>query len=194
MNIRAIFPAGAAVFSFLFAGQAAAHTFGAHGAGFAEGFIHPFLGLDHLLAMLAVGIWAAQLGGRALWLVPLAFLSVMVGGAALAHSGLPFAPIEAMIAASVLVLGLLVAGSVRVSAAVGAMAVAFFAYFHGYAHGLEIPQAATPVAYVAGFMLATGCLHLLGIGLGSSLKRAPLLTRLSGSALAATGVYLLAGL
>lgn len=194
MNIRPILPAGVAGLSILFAGHAAAHTFGAHDAGLGEGVLHPFIGLDHLLAMIAVGFWAAQLGGRALWQVPLAFVSVMAGGAVLAQLGLPFAPAEAMIAASVLVLGLLVAGSVRVSAPTGAMAVSVFALFHGYAHGLEMPQAGSPAAYAAGFVLATACLHLSGIGLGLLLSRVQLLSRLSGTALAATGVYLLAGL
>lgn len=194
MNIRAIRPAGVAVVSILFAGRAAAHTFGAHDAGFAEGLAHPFLGLDHLLTMIAVGVWAVQLGGRALWLVPLAFVSVMGGGAGLAYLGASFAPVEVAIAASVLVLGLLVAGSVRVSAAAGAMVVSSLALFHGYAHGLEIPLAATPTAYAAGFILATTGLHLLGIGLGLLLRWTPMLSKLGGSALAATGVYLLAGL
>jgi urease accessory protein len=177
----------------LTSGNVSAHTFGAEGAGFADGLVHPFIGIDHLLAMIAVGIWAAQLGGRALWQVPLAFVAVMAGGAGLAQWGLGLSLAEGMIAVSVLVFGLMVAGSVRVSAAVSVMVVSIFALFHGYAHGLEMPQAGAPLAYASGFILATACLHLIGIGLGMSLNRMQALSRLGGAAIAATGVYLLAG-
>jgi urease accessory protein len=194
MIIRNSRLAGVAGLSLLFAGSASAHTFGAEGAGFADGLIHPFIGLDHLLAMLAVGIWAAQLGGRALWQAPLAFVAVMASGAGLAQFGLGLSLVEWMIAASVLVLGLLVAGAVQVSAAMSVLAVSVFALFHGYAHGLEMPQTATPEAYAAGFVLATGCLHLIGIGLGLSFSRIRSLSRIGGAAIAATGVYLMAGL
>lgn len=194
MNYRNTLLAGSAGMLSLFAATASAHTFGAHGAGMTEGLVHPFIGLDHLLAMLAVGIWAAQLGGRALWQVPLAFVAVMAGGAALAQLGLGLSLVEVMIAGSVLALGLLIAGAVRVSGTVSVMAVSLFALFHGYAHGLEMPQAGSPVAYAAGFVLATVCLHLLGIALGLSLNRMRVLSRISGAAIAVTGVYLLASL
>jgi urease accessory protein len=194
MKISTNVLAGVTGMTVLFAGNVSAHTFGAHGAGMAEGLVHPFIGIDHLLAMLAVGIWAAQLGGRALWPVPLAFVSVMAGGAWLAQLGLDLSLVEVMIAASVLVLGLLIAGSVRVSTSVSVMAVSVFALFHGYAHGLEMPQAGAPLAYASGFMLATVCLLLIGIVLGLSLNRMRVLSRIGGAAIAVTGVYLLASL
>ena len=195
MNIRHTIIAALAGSTCLFAAGAEAHTIGAAGAGLTDGLVHPFIGVDHLLAMLAVGVWAAQLGGRALWLLPLAFVTVMAGGAGLAQRlGLGLSLVEVMIAASVLALGCLVAGSVRVSAGVGVLTASLFALFHGYAHGLEIPEAGTPLAYAAGFVLATGCLHLIGIGLGMSLRQSRLLTRVGGAALTATGVYLLASL
>ena len=186
--------AGAAGLSVFVTDSASAHTLGTGGAGLAEGLAHPFIGIDHLLAMLAVGMWAAQLGGRALWQAPLAFVAVMAGGAGLAHEGLGLPHVETMIAASVLVLGLMVAASVRVSTAVSVMAVAIFALFHGYAHGLEMPQAGAPLAYAAGFAGATAVLHLCGIALGLSLNRMQGLSRMGGAAIAATGVYLLASL
>lgn len=186
--------AGVTGMTVLFSGIVSAHTFGADGAGMTEGLVHPFVGIDHLLAMLAVGIWAAQLGGRALWQVPLAFVVMMAGGAWLAQLGLDLSLVEVMIAASVLVLGLLVAGSVRASISVSVMAVSLFALFHGYAHGLEMPRAGAPLSYASGFLLATLCLHLLGIALGLSLNRTRVLSRIGGAAIALTGVYLLASL
>jgi urease accessory protein len=194
MNIRNTLGVGAAGITCLFAAGVEAHTFGAAGAGLTEGLIHPFIGIDHLLAMLAVGIWAAQLGGRSLWLLPLAFVAVMAGGAGLAQLGLDLSLVEVMIAVSVLALGSLVAGSIRVSAGVGVLTVSLFALFHGYAHGLELPEAGTPLAYAAGFVLATTCLHLIGIGVGIGLRQSQWLTRIGGAALSATGVYLLASL
>lgn len=181
-----------AVTTLVFAGGASAHTFGAHGAGFAEGIAHPFLGLDHLLAMLAVGLWAAQLGGPARWRLPLAFLAAMAGGALLANLGFEAAFAETAIAGSVLALGLLIAGKVRLPAALSLMAAAMFALGHGYAHGLEMPQAGSPWAYGAGFLLATASLHGAGILLGSGAGRLALLVRAGGAAIAATGLILLA--
>ena len=194
MNIRHNSLVGLAGMSACFAGTVSAHTFGAEGAGFAEGLVHPFIGMDHLLAMIAVGIWAVQLGGRALWQIPLAFVSVMAGGAGLAQLGFSLPLAETMIAASVLALGLMVAGSVRVSASVSVMAVSVFALFHGFAHGLEMPQAGAPLAYASGFLLATACLHLIGIALGVSLNRIQALSRLGGVAIAVSGMYLLTSL
>jgi urease accessory protein len=194
MNISNRLIAGLAGTLFLFSGVASAHTFGAQGAGMSEGLVHPFVGIDHLLAMLAAGIWAAQLGGRALWQVPLAFVTVMAGGAWLAQLGVAVSLVELMIAGSVVVLGVLIAGSIRVSSPVSVMAVSLFALFHGYAHGLEMPQAGNPWAYAAGFVLATLCLHLLGIALGLSLNRMRMLSRIGGAGIAVTGVYLLASL
>ena len=172
---------------------AEAHTFGSQGAGLMAGLTHPFVGLDHLLAMIAVGIWAGQLGGRAVWLIPLTFVSVMVAAAALASFGLLLPLIEPAIACSVLVLGLLIAGSVRLPTSVGALLVSLFAVFHGYAHGLELPQAASPILYGAGFVLATALLHGLGIGFVLNSRQHKMLQRVAGySLIAASGLLLAA--
>ena len=172
---------------------AEAHTFGSQGAGLIAGLTHPFVGLDHLLAMIAVGIWAGQLGGRAVWLIPLTFVSVMAAAATLASFGLLLPLIEPAIACSVLVLGLLIAGSVRLPTSVGALLVSLFAVFHGYAHGLELPQAASPILYGAGFVLATALLHGLGIGFASNSRQHKMLQRIAGySLIAASGLLLAA--
>ena len=172
---------------------AEAHTFGSQGAGLMAGLTHPFVGLDHLLAMIAVGIWAGQLGGRAVWLIPLTFVSVMTAAATLASFGLLLPLMEPAIACSVLVLGLLIAGSVRLPTSVGALLVSLFAVFHGYAHGLELPQAASPILYGAGFVLATALLHGLGIGFASNSRQHKMLQRIAGySLIAASGLLLAA--
>ena len=172
---------------------AEAHTFGSQGAGLIAGLTHPFVGLDHLLAMIAVGIWAGQLGGRAVWLIPLTFVSVMAAAATLASFGLLLPLMEPAIACSVLVLGLLIAGSVRLPTSVGALLVSLFAVFHGYAHGLELPQAASPILYGAGFVLATALLHGLGIGFALNSRQHKMLQRIAGySLIAASGLLLAA--
>ena len=172
---------------------AEAHTFGSQGAGLMAGLTHPFVGLDHLLAMFAVGIWAGQLGGRAVWLIPLTFVSVMAVAATLASFGLLLPFMEPAIACSVLVLGLLIAGSVRLPTSVCALLVSLFAVFHGYAHGLELPQAASPILYGAGFVLATALLHGLGIGFASNSRKHKILQRIAGySLIAASGLLLAA--
>ena len=172
---------------------AEAHTFGSQGAGLMAGLTHPFVGLDHLLAMIAVGIWAGQLGGRAVWLIPLTFVSVMAAAATLASFGLLLPLMEPAIACSVLVLGLLIAGSVRLPTSVGVLLVSLFAVFHGYAHGLELPQAASPILYGAGFVLATALLHGLGIGFASNSRQHKILQRIAGySLIAASGLLLAA--
>jgi urease accessory protein len=163
----------------LWAPAALAHTFGAHGAGFMQGVAHPFTGLDHLLAMTAVGVWAAQQGGRALWAVPASFVLTMIIGALVAVAGIQLPHIEAMVAASVLVLGLLVAFQSRWPLAAGMGLVSLFAFFHGHAHGLEMPEAASPVLYGFGFVLATVVLHLVGIASA----------RVSGRWVQAAGVF-----
>lgn len=172
----------------LLAGTASAHT-GDHAAaaGFAGGLAHPFIGLDHLLAMIAVGLWAAQQGGRALWAVPAAFVGTMALGGTLAWSGIALPQAEAAIALSVLVLGVLVATRRRWAATAGAALAAGFALFHGYVHGLEMPLAASPAPYAAGLMLATACLHGLGIAGSLAGRRA---VRVAGVGIAAAGVAL----
>jgi urease accessory protein len=153
---------------YLLSGTASAHS-GDHTTvtGFSGGLAHPLQGLDHLLAMIAIGLWAAQQGGRATWAVPAAFVGAMALGGGLAWSGIALPQVETAIALSVLVLGLLVAIRRRWALAAGMAIAAAFALFHGYAHGLEMPQAASPVLYGLGFVLATACLH--GVGIAGSL-------------------------
>jgi urease accessory protein len=178
------------------ASGAAAHTFGAHGAGFAQGFAHPLSGIDHLLAMVAVGLWAAQLGGRALWAVPAAFVGMMAVGGILGAVGAPLPMVELGIAGSLVVLGVLVALSSRLPVAVSAALVGLLALFHGHAHGTELPETASALAYGLGFIAATAALHGIGIGIGVSLKRdaARILIRVGGTGIAATGLVLAAAL
>jgi len=174
----------------LFAGTASAHP-GHPAAGFAGGLAHPLLGLDHLLAMIAIGLWAGQQGGRAVWAVPAAFVGAMTLGGALAWSGFGLPHVETAIALSVLVLGLLIATRRQWSITAGMTLAATFALFHGYAHGLEMPQAASPAGYALGFVLATAFLHGVGIA-GSRIGR--LATRLAGMGIAATGLALMLGM
>jgi urease accessory protein len=163
-----------------------------HTHGFANGLAHPLTGLDHICAMVAVGLWAAQRGGRALWLVPSVFVLVMILGGAMGMAAVPVSFVEPGIAASVLVLGVLIAAAVRLPLPVSAVLVGVFAIFHGYAHGAEMPGSVSGLAYGLGFVAATASLHLLGIGLGLLARRfAPArLVRYAGGAIAVCGVYL----
>jgi urease accessory protein len=167
-------------------GSAAAHPFHP-GTGFGAGFIHPFAGLDHLLAMVAVGLWAAQFGGRWLWAIPLAFVSAMLIGGVLGFAGLTVPLLEPVIAASVLALGLLTVFRIRLHAA-GLALVAAFALFHGVAHGTELPAAAGALPYAAGFILATALLHALGLMSGLQVRTA---ARWAGAPIALAGGWLL---
>ena len=133
--------------------------------GFVAGVLHPLGGVDHLLAMIAVGLWGAFLGARLVVALPIVFPLLMVVGAVLGMRAMPLPPVELGIAASVLVLGLCIAGAWRAPAWLALAIVAVFALFHGYAHGLELPNQAGAVAYSAGFVLATGLIHLTGIGI-----------------------------
>lgn len=173
----------------LYTGTAFAHP-GHLAAGFAGGLAHPFAGMDHLLAMLAIGLWAAQQGGRALWAVPAAFVGAMLLGGGLAWAGWALPQVETAIALSVLVLGLLIATQRRASVTAGMTIAAVFALFHGYAHGLEMPQIASPAAYAAGFVLATLSLH--GVGMAGSLIGRHAM-RLAGVGIAATGLAMVLG-
>lgn len=175
---------------------ALAHT-GHHGAsGLAAGFAHPFSGLDHLLAMAAVGLWAIQQGSRrALGLLPAAFVLPMAFGFGLAFAGVALPAVETGIALSVLILGLLVAFAAKppLVAALGMTAV--FALFHGHAHGSELPQAGMAATYAAGMVLATAFLHGLGLTAAKLAQQAalPTLTRTAGAAVALTGLVILVG-
>lgn len=170
---------------------------GGHGDGltwdFVGGFGHPIGGLDHLLAMVAVGLWAAQLGGRARWAVPGTFLAALATGAALGAGGMSFGWMEQAIAASVLMLGLLIVSSARLPLAAGMTLAASFAVFHGMAHGAEMPTSASGAAYGAGFLAATALLHAAGLGLGVLAERAPKWVRqAAGAGLMAVGGWMLA--
>ncbi len=178
------------------ASGAAAHTFGAHGAGFAQGIAHPLGGIDHLLAMVAVGLWAAQLGGRALWAVPASFVAMMAVGGVAGMLGAPLPLVELGIAGSLVVLGILVALAARLPVAVSAVLVGLLALFHGHAHGSELPEATSALAYGLGFVVATASLHGLGIAIGTLLRRdaGRLLLRLGGAGIAASGLLLAATL
>jgi urease accessory protein len=161
--------------------------------GFGAGFVHPATGLDHVLAMIAVGLFAANLGGRALWAVPLSFVSVMAVGGALGAGGIAVPYVEAGIAISVIVLGLAVALRWKAPVA-GAMAlVGLFAIFHGHAHGAEMPVDAVGFEYGLGFILATALLHGAGIVAAHLAgSGAAVLVRLGGAGVTAAGLVLLA--
>jgi urease accessory protein len=150
----------------LLATAAQAHEGSGVADGFASGFLHPLLGWDHVIAMVAVGLWGSFLGAPALWLLPVVFPLVMAAGGALSVLGVPLPAVEIGIALSAVALGGVVAAALRPPLWVAALLVGVFAIFHGHAHGTELPQAASPVAYSLGFVIATGLLHLSGIGLG----------------------------
>lgn len=172
---------------------AEAHPFHGQAHSFSAGFLHPLTGWDHILAMVAVGLWAAQMGGRALWLVPASFVSLMVVGGALGMMGVPVPFVEPGILASVLVLGLLIAGAVRLPVVASMALVGVFAVFHGHAHGAELVGAASNVSCAFGFVLATALLHGVGISLGLLARQklpAPAL-RIAGAAIVLGGFCLL---
>jgi len=186
----------AALVACAFAPLALAHPEG-HGAhDFAAGFLHPFTGIDHLLAMIAVGLWAVRLGSRAVWTLPIVFPLAMLFGAALGANGIGLPAIEPMIAISVIVLGALVAAGMRMPLVASAVLVGVFAIFHGYAHAIEAPSSQIG-AYAAGFVSATVALHALGIAAGILLARHARqesqmqIGRVAGSLIALTGTALL---
>lgn len=134
--------------------------------GFPSGFMHPLHGLDHMAAMIAVGLWGAYLGAPAVWLLPVTFPAVMALGGALGIMGVPLPSVETGIALSAVLLGLMVAFAARPPIWLAGAIVGFFAIFHGHAHGTELPAASNAFAYAAGFVISTGLLHLCGIGFG----------------------------
>ena len=143
---------------------AQAHQVG--GTGFLAGLAHPVLGFDHFLAMISVGIWSAQLGGRAIWSVPATFVSFMVAGAILGIIGVDVPLVEVGIAISVMLMGVAVATEKYISTTVGFIFVAIFGIFHGHAHGVEMPMIINPYLYAVGFVLGTSLIHLLGVFIG----------------------------
>jgi urease accessory protein len=162
-------------------------------SGLAAGLIHPLAGLDHLLAMLAVGLWASQQQGTARWALPATFVLSLLAGGLLGFSGVGMPLLETGIAGSVLALGLLVALAVRPPLLLAGTVTALFALAHGLAHGLELPAQASPVGYAAGFVAATAALHAAGYALVRLLPQAAApLVRLAGALAAGTGAWLLA--
>ena len=176
-----------------FSTAALAHVGDHSHMSFTEGMLHPFSGLDHVLAMVAVGLWASQLGGRALWLLPLTFPAVMAVGAALGLSGVTLPWVEIGIAGSVMVLGAVVALALRPSLAISIPLIGAFALLHGYTHGIELPASASALSYGAGFIAATLVLHAVGIATGLIGGRLPVrfAARTTGGAIAVLGVVLL---
>ncbi|MEP7217493.1 MAG: HupE/UreJ family protein [Bacteroidota bacterium] len=165
---------------------------GGHG-GFLGGAAHPLQGLDHILAMIAVGIWAGQAGGKARWYLPLSFVAVMMLGGLLGVAGITIPMVEPGIIGSVLVLGVLIAAAVRMPLPAAMAIVGLMALFHGHAHGTEMPAGTSGVLYGGGFLLSTALLHLAGIGMTAVMARVarPVAVRLAGAAVIAGAAVLI---
>jgi urease accessory protein len=191
MRLQSALATGIAVLALLVAPSATAHLVNDNGGLFA-GVAHPFLGVDHVLAMVAVGLWAGQTGRRALWAVPLAFVTMMAGGSLLAISGVALPAVEAGVAASVLALGLLVALAVKLPLAAGMALTGAFALFHGHSHGAELPAMASSIGYALGFLVATSVLHMTGVAAARFLDARRL--QIAGACVAVAGAALIAGL
>jgi urease accessory protein len=181
------------LFNLVCAQTAWAHVEGGQAAGFITGLQHPWSGLDHVLAMIAVGLWGAQLGSPALWLLPIAFPMMMAMGAMMGLMGIPVPGVEIGIALSAIVLGMMIFVEVRPKLAVAVAMVGIFAIFHGHAHGTELPEGQSGLLYSMGFVIATGCLHGVGIAIGlvNDLPAGKLVLRGAGSFIAAMGVFFL---
>jgi urease accessory protein len=164
--------------------------------GFLSGLVHPVLGTDHLLAMLSVGILSAQIGGRAIWTVPATFVSVMALGGALGLIDIGLTSIELGIAASLVLLGLIIAAERKLHILLAMAGVGFFAIFHGYAHGAEMPTTAEPVLYAAGFLTGTALIHIAGVVIGDVAKhyqRGKVALRVGGGLIAMVGILFITG-
>ncbi|MDI4665584.1 HupE/UreJ family protein [Xanthobacter autotrophicus] len=172
-----------------------AHTGTGVALGLESGFLHPLTGLDHLVAMVAVGLWGAQLGNPAIWVLPITFPLVMAVGGLIGLSGIDLPFVELIIAFSGIALGAMVAFSVRPPLWVAATLVGVFAIFHGYAHGRELPEAADAVSFAVGFVVATGLLHLSGILIGVLVgyEAGAKVVRACGAAIGCVGLYFLLG-
>ncbi len=178
---------------FILVPNAFAHVEEGQAASFMVGLEHPWSGLDHILAMVAVGLWGAQLGSPAIWVLPIAFPLVMSFGAMAGLLGIPLPGIEIGIAVSAIVLGVMVLGEFRPKLQIATILVGCFAIFHGHAHGTELPDGQSGLLYSIGFVLATGCLHGIGIAIGL-IHRWPvgqLILRGSGAVISSMGVLFL---
>jgi urease accessory protein len=172
-----------------------AHTGIGDASGFAHGFMHPIGGMDHVLAMVSVGFFACMLGGRALWLVPAAFVAMMAAGGALGMSGISLPLVELGIGLSIIVIGMAAALGRKMPLAAAMALVGVFAVFHGAAHGAEMPQDSSGIGYAAGFMLATALLHAAGIAAARLIGgHASLAARIGGGAAALAGALMIGGL
>jgi len=186
-----------AIFLLAYSSAAFAHP-GHVVSGLAAGLVHPFSGFDHLLAMVAVGLWAAQgntkkRGGRKVWLLPATFMFTLAVGAGIAMLWQSLPMVEFGLAVSVMALGLLVALSMQLSVSLSVAITALFGLLHGYVHGLDLPESAAPAAYAFGFLATTASLHISGIAaVVAARKHYALLSRSAGSAIAMSGVFLLA--
>ena len=169
------------------------HEEAGQAAGFLAGLVHPVSGLDHVVAMVAVGLWGAVLGAPAIWVLPVAFPLVMAAGGLLGLLGIPLPGVEVGIAISALVLGAMVLVEARPPPAVAAVVVAFFAIFHGHAHGAELPPGTSALLYSLGFVVATGLLHAAGIAFGAlhRWRTGALAVRVAGAGVALAGVFFL---
>jgi len=167
-----------------------AHVQQGQAAGYLTGLSHPISGLDHVLAMIAVGLWGAQLGRPAVWILPVTFPMMMAFGAFLGLAGIPLPGVEIGIALSAVLLGIMVAGELKPSLLIAAVIVAFFAVFHGHAHGTELPAGQSGLMYSIGFVMATGGLHGVGIAIGLIHKwqAGKVLLRVSGLVVALAGI------
>jgi urease accessory protein len=170
------------------------HSDSADGGGFSIGFTHPVLGFDHLLAMLSVGILSLQMGGKAIWGVPCAFVLVMLVGGILGILNIPFFSVEIGIALSVIFLGVSISINRQFHPMIAVAFVSFFALFHGHAHGTEMPSIASPYLYALGFVLGTSIIHLAGVFIGvgfSKINQGTTVLRHVGSAICGAGVHIL---
>ena len=187
-----------ALMGLVFSTSAFAHTGHGETSGFAHGFMHPVGGFDHVLAMVAVGVLAFVIGGRARFALPLSFMAAMLAGGALGMSGFELPLVEAGIGASIVVIAGLAAFGATLPVGLTSALVAFFGLFHGFAHGAEMPVDASGLAYAAGFFVATGLLHLTGFGAGFGAgsmfgKNGRLVARVGSGAMALAGIAVLGG-
>jgi urease accessory protein len=175
------------------AAPAFAHVQSGQAAGFVTGFLHPVSGLDHVLAMVAVGLWGAQLGAPAIWLLPITFPVVMALGGFLGLLGVPLPGVEVGIAASAILLGAAVMTERRPPLYAAAALVGFFAVFHGHAHGTELPPGQSALLYSLGFVMATGCLHAIGIAIGAvhRWRAGRIALRVAGGGVGLAGLFFL---
>jgi urease accessory protein len=180
----------------LTASPAFAHVGAGATASFAAGVAHPLTGIDHIAAMIAVGLWAALKGGRALWVWPATFVGMMLIGGVLGMAGVPLPYVEPAILASVIALGILVMLAIDPPVWAGALVIGTFAVFHGHAHGTEVVETVSGAEYMAGFATATASLHALGIGFALLTNRlhARALVRIAGAACVLLGIGLFAGM